>query len=162
MQRGLKAVILLATEAAEKLDKYAEVEQQGKITELKEYQDLMKFYQSKVFHRFQAPLEGTEHWPEQWGSLAVENAQKGSLKGLESVRSDREYELFYIKKEDGTPYFNRSLLRHLQLVGKFDTLLIDPKSDDLFVRLKIMQDRDSHHAAPKNLKCRMGSNRRVF
>ncbi len=153
-QKAIQAIILLVNEAAEKLDKYTEMfkgpQKAGSVKELKEFKDLMHFYQTKVFQRYQTIPETEEKWKDEWGTETEEellDIKRKGLKDLETVRRDNEYELFFITKEDGRPFFHRNLLRHIRLVGQFDELMIDSTEEDPFLRIKVMQDRDLHHAA---------------
>lgn len=157
-QKAIQAIILLVNEAADKLDKYTELfkgpQKAGSVKELKEFKDLMHFYQTKVFQRYQAIPESEEKWKEEWGTETEEellDIKRKGLKDLETVRRDNEYELFYITKEDGRPFFHRSLLRHIRLVGQFDELMIDSVEEDPFLRIKVLQDRDLHYAAQQIL-----------
>lgn len=151
-QRAIQALILLANEAAQKIDKYTEIfKGEGSVTELKEFKELQHFYLTKVAQKFQGGAEAEEKWHEEWGLGAEEKPSAQGLRDLEAIRQDREYELFFIRKDDGLPYFNRSLLRHLQMVGQFDTLLLSSSQEDPFQRLKMAQDRDLHLSAKEIL-----------
>jgi len=52
MQRGIKAIMVLADEAADKLDKctslFKHTYKEGKVSEIKEYKDLRSFYSKKI------------------------------------------------------------------------------------------------------------------
>ncbi|HSX11983.1 MAG TPA: hypothetical protein VLF61_00640, partial [Rhabdochlamydiaceae bacterium] len=56
-QRGIQAIMVLAKEAAQKLDKYTqlfkEVHGPQGVSRLKEYQSLQHFYLSKIMQKFQ-------------------------------------------------------------------------------------------------------------
>jgi hypothetical protein len=153
-QRGIQALMLLAGEAAQKVDRYTEIfkgEKEGEsVTELKEFKELQHFYLTKVVQRFQKIMEREEKWQEEWGAGVEEDrigVQKGGLRDLESVRRDKEYELFLIRKEDGHPFFNRALLHHMQLIGQFDFMFRDPTRENPFLRILMIQDRDAHTSA---------------
>jgi hypothetical protein len=157
-QRGIQAMMLLASEAAQKIDDYTEIfkgDPEGEsVTELKEYKELQHFYLSKIAQQFQKIAEREEKWQEEWG-VGIEEEQigthKGGLKDLESVRRDHEYELFLIRQEDGHPLFNRALLHHMQLIGQFDFMLRDVTRENPFLRVPMIQDRDAHFAAKEIL-----------
>lgn len=157
-QRAIQAIILLAAEAAQKMDKYTEkvtgTKKEESITHLKEYVELQQFYQTKILHKNQNYVDIQEGWQNEWsntleGELIDEQGQ--GLKDLDIVRHDREYELFLLKKEDGKSFFNRDLLRHLRLVAEFDEMLIEAHGDDPFLRIKAIQDRDCHLTAKELL-----------
>ncbi|MES2345446.1 MAG: hypothetical protein V4494_05880 [Chlamydiota bacterium] len=158
MQRGVQSIMALVSEAAQKLDRYTSFfkgsDKKTSVTHIKEYQDLQKYYLTKIINRFQKSLETEEAWQQEWGNLDEESldVQKQGLKDLETVRRDKEYELFYIKRDDGRPFFNKNLLRHIKLVGDFDETLTDPTGEDPFLRLKVIQDREIHDTAREILE----------
>ncbi len=157
-QRGIQAMMLLAGEAAQKIDNYTEIfkgdPEAERVTEIREYKDLQHFYLSKVSQQFPKATEVEEKWQEEWGVGVEEErigVQKGGLKDLESVRRDQEYELFLMRREDGRPFFNRDLLHHMQLLGQFDFMLRDLTRGNPFLRIPVIQDRDAHLAAKEIL-----------
>ena len=152
MQKGIQAIMVLAGEAAEKVDTCTSLfkgMQEEKISELKEYQNLHKFYFTKIVKRFQEVLESEELWKKEWESVDedIRDIQRIGLKDLETVKRDRKYELFYIKKEDGRPYFNRNLIRHIKLVSDFDEVISDVEGADPLLRIQLLQDKDSYETA---------------
>jgi hypothetical protein len=156
-QRGIQAIMVLAGEAAQKLDKYTSLFKgaQG-ASGLKEFKDLQQFYQTKLSKKFQEIIAAEEAWEEEWKQSPDHlDIERRGLKDLEMVRRDREYELFHIKKEDGRPFFNRNLLRHIKLIGDFDETVSDPTGEDPLLKLKVIQDRDVHFAAKEILRLAM-------
>lgn len=158
LQRGINAIMVLAGEAAQKLDKYTSLfkGQRGQeaTSELKEYKDLQDYYHSKITKRFSKAPEKEQVFEQE--TAAVQESEKAdvqrkSLKDLETVRRDKEYELFYIRKENGMPFFNPSLLRHVRLVGEFDETLSDPEGDDPLLKIKMLEDVEAHTAAKEIL-----------
>jgi hypothetical protein len=147
-QKGLQAMMQLAKEAA---TKYTDLftEAHAKEEALPEYQQLQQFYLSKVFS--QVKKEKTE---EGWESEGLEPelyAERQALKDLETVQHDREYELFYIAREDGTPFFSSNLLRHIRMVGNFDETQLEEGVENLFDKIDVILDRDLHVAAQEIL-----------
>lgn len=127
----IKTIMVLVGEAAKKLDKYTAMFYKTKaqsVTELKEYRQLQEFYHDRIARKID---EGT------LGKWVLALSQKGSvdkpitLQGLkaehmkhvfidlDSVKKDTEYELFFIRKEDGTRFFSPRLLRNIKLVSDF-------------------------------------------
>ncbi len=156
-QRGIQAMMVIAGEAAQKLGKYTDLFKGA--AELKEYQDLQQFYLTKIMQRFQQSLKLEEAWEEEWGGLKEEeivDIHRRGLKDLETVRKDKSYELFSIRKEDGRPYFNRNLLRHIKLVGDFDESLIETGAETPFTRVRTIEDRDAHATAREVLNLTAG------
>ncbi len=155
-QRGVQAMILLAGEAAQKIDNYTDIfKKEGEsVTELKEYKELQQYYLTKIAQRFQKTTETEEKWQKEWGAGVGEDAlgvQKGGLKNLESVRRDKDYELFLIRNEEGHPFFNRSLMQHLQLIGQFDFMLRDVTRENPFLRIPMILDKEAQAAAKEVL-----------
>lgn len=153
-QRGVHAIMELAGEAATKMGRctglFKQAHRNEDLSELPEYQDLHRFYYEKIVKRFERELIAEESWQEEWGEEVEEDLmdiERRGLKELEQVRKDRKYELFYIRKEDGKPFFNRNLIRHIRLVTDFDEMLIDKYGDDPLIKIRSIQDRECHHSA---------------
>lgn len=151
-QQGIQAMMLLASEAVQKIDHFTEIfkTEVESVAELKEFKELQHFYLTKVVQRFQNLLEIPEKWQEEWGSGTEEEKDQGITR-MEGVRRDQEYELFFLQREDGRPYFNRSVLRHMELLDRLDGMLRDPKKEDLFLRIAMIHDRDTHLTAKEIL-----------
>lgn len=149
MQRAVQAIMILTSEAVQKMDQYG-----GKIAESQEYQQLQAFYLNKVAKRFRQPVEIQQPWEEETEAFldtAHITSEKQGLKDLEAVRKDQDYELFYIVKENGQPFFNSALLRHVRLVGDFEEVVSEPGSDDPLLKVEQLKDRDLHAAATEIL-----------
>ncbi len=154
-QKGIKAIVQIAEEAASKLQKYSAIFQgvQPALPPLQEFQDLYDFYLQKIVRRLEGVLAEEEKWKKTWEEGVVEEGlEKKSLKDIEVVRRDDRYDLFYIKDEAGRPYFNKNLLRHIGLVGEFDALFNSFEGEDPFLRMKGIQDKEVHQVAQKILK----------
>ncbi len=157
-RQGVQAIMLMANEAAQKIDRCTALFQglhgEGGVKEIKEFQDLQEFYLNKIMKKFHAALAKEEAWEAEWGGEEVDllDIQRRGLKDLETVKRDKEYELFFIRKEDGRPFFSRNLLRHIKLVGKLDESLTDLAGEDPFIRIKAIEDRSVHEAAREILE----------
>ncbi len=153
MQKGIQAIMMLASEAADKVDSYSPLFKkalgQGGVKDLKEYQELQDFYLNKLLRRFQEAQDVEQAWQEQWGSGEEDllDIKKRGLKDLETVKRDKEYELFYIRKEDGNPFFTKNLIRHIKLVTDFDELVTDITGDDPLLRIAIVKDKNANYRA---------------
>lgn len=150
VQRGVQAIMTLVNEAVQKIDNYTEIfKRHGQsAADLHEYKDLTNIYLTKIVPILPKTVE--PDWQGEWGAGLGEDkigTVKGGLRDLESIRSDNEYELFLIRKEDGHPFYNRSLLRHLQLVGQFDFMLRDPTRENPLARMPLLRDKIAHTAA---------------
>ena len=156
-QKGVHAIMVLAGEAAQKMDKYTSLFKgaYGKegVAHLKEYQDLQQFYLTKIMTKFHEALEKEEAWQAEWQGATEDfvDIQRRGLKDLETVKRDREYELFYVRREDGRPFFNRNLLRHIRLVGEADEIVRDPKVEDPLLTTESLQERGVQESARQML-----------
>lgn len=167
---GIKTIMVLVGEAAKKLDKYTHLFHQAQkksVTEFKEYQQLQEFYLTKIAHKVD------ERVLSKWIlglSLGKWKAQKeiefkaapSSSEGLEetlhvfvdldTVKKDTEYELFFIRKEDGSRFFNPRLLRNIKLVCDFGSYFGEHKGIDPLDAVKLWHDKMLHICARDMLK----------
>lgn len=150
-QRGIQAIMVLAGEAAQKVDKFSSLfkgAHGGSVTQLKEFQDLQKFYLNKILRRFQASYESEAAWEaEKFTAPELMDAERKGLKNLETIRRDRDYELLLVNNDDGTPFFHRSIARHIQLIGEFDEGVVEKSEDNPLIKFTYIQDRDLQLAA---------------
>lgn len=158
-RKGIQAIMVLAGEAAQKVDRFSSLfqtaERKESVTELEEYQELQKFYLTKVVKRFQETLAEEEAWQEEWGQeeeKVVFDIERRGIKDLETVRKDHEYELFYLKKEDGRPFFNKNLIRHIRLVGDFDEAVSEVEEGDPIIKIKGVLEKDCLTSAQEILR----------
>ncbi len=150
--RGVQAIMLLASEAIQKMDKFAG-NYPGQFkppSQLKEYTDLQKYYRQQMLNqRPSLPSEEGEEWENDF--ISVE-AEKRGLQDIEAVRKDQNYELFFIKNENDKPYFNKTLLRHIRLIGNFDDLVMKVEGEDPLMKMRELLDRELHEGAKEALR----------
>ena len=79
-------------------------------------------------------------------TLKRPHAISSGLKDFETVRRDKEYELFYIRNEEGNPYFNTELLRNIKLTVDLESQ-DDTFEEDPLLKVRSMQDRDLQSSA---------------
>ncbi|NGX39061.1 MAG: hypothetical protein KR126chlam1_00381 [Chlamydiae bacterium] len=155
VQKGIQAIMLLAVEATQKMDKYAALypDKYKPVSHLKEYQDLQKYYLQQILHQMAGPKESPEEWEESLVDREEElELQKRGLKDLEAVRKDQNYELFFIKSDNDATYFSRNLLRHIRLLGNFDELMSLAEGEDPLLRIRELVDRELHEGAKEVLR----------
>lgn len=143
LQNGVRAMMALVEESVKKMDAYGAIAAAGRpISKLSEYKELRDFYLNVIVKEFGKEL-----------SLKVEleeenkEPQEHEIKNVEVVRQDREYELFFIRKEDGKPYFNKEFLRHLKVVGDCNQLIESLESEDPLPSLQVIQDKEVYEGA---------------
>lgn len=134
-RRAVAAMVALAGESAKRLERYLEL-RLGKtamgILEREELRALQDFYERKF------SLQVKEDEPHEVNDALLRN--------MEAVRSDQEYELFYIRKEDGSPYYSPELLRHMRLVCDVESEG-DSFEEDPLLQVRSMLDRDIQASA---------------
>jgi len=172
---GIKTIMVLVGEAAKKLDKYTKVflkKDFKSVTTLKEYRDLQQFYQRRISKKVDEGQLGK--WILGLSKKVKEAPQKEERMGrkplktkhvfvdLENVKKDNEYELFYIRKEDGSRYFSPRLIRNMKLVCDFGNYFVDNEGDDPLFSLPIWKDRSAHRSAASILRSIGGRLDRFF
>lgn len=165
---GIKTIMVLVGEAAKKMDKYTSIfKQKESITQLKEYQQLQEFYRTKIARKIDDGVfsqwilgltlgkgkEGREiaftPFPEKIDKLTNTNHV---FVDLDAVKKDTEYELFFIRKEDGSRFFSPRLLRNIHLICGFGSYFGEKKESDPFEGTKQWVDRVLHAFACEILK----------
>jgi hypothetical protein len=148
----------LVGEAAKKLDRYTALfhKQRGKsATESQEYKRLQQFYQSRLAHQIDDSILGKwilalaqQTAPKVLPKLIGPEQQPSQLEhvyvDLEAVKKDLEYELFFVRKSNGTRFFHPRLLRNLKLTCDFANR---GEGNDLLIDLSLWQDRYFQGAA---------------
>ena len=159
MQKGVKSVITLAQEAAKNIDSFSHIFPEGpriqNLKETKEFNDLEEFYEKKIITRFHEALKMEEEWEEELleSEAEVFNIQKRGLKNLEMVIRDKDYELFYISKEGGGPFYSVSLKRHIKLVSDFDFLVEQFEGPDPLLKIRVLSDELAYQRAIQIKNC---------
>lgn len=125
---GVAPLMALISESAQKMEAYL-VDRIGHplqtpLVELASYQELKRLYR-------------------EWSAAKKEEGQE-----LESIRRDRDYELFVIRKENGRPYFDVNLLKHVKMVCGFEGGALE---DDPLLRIRSLIDRDLQTSARQML-----------
>lgn len=153
MRKGVAAMMVLVGESAQKMDAFFTLRLgkalDEKVGDLEEFQALQKFYSKHFAKKFAGGIEGDEAWKEEWKENPESELLDVSNTGLQNfdvVKQDKEYELFYIRNEDGVPYFNAELLRNIKLSCDFD-LGSEEFEEDPLLKVRSMQDRDLHATA---------------
>ncbi len=162
---GIKTIMVLVGEAAKKLDKYTQIfHQTQSVTDFKEYKQLQEFYRSKIARKID---EGVlSKWilglalgktkgvtfkaaPKKTDKLTD---TKHVFVDLETVKKDTEYELFFIRKEDGSRFFSPRLLRNIKLVCDFGSYFGERKELDPLEHVKQWYDRALHTCSKEMIK----------
>jgi hypothetical protein len=158
-RKGIQSIMVLAGEAANKLNDYLTLFDDSKICQnilqTDQYKNLQKFYLEKFSKKFSDQLEGDKAWERQWEeSKSHENINhlEHGLNDFDSIKNDLLYELFYLTDENAKPFFNPSMLRNIKLFCDFDEKEMIEDIEDPFLRVTFIQDRDMQVAAKTILK----------
>lgn len=149
---GIKTIMVLVGEAAKKLDRFTKLfhgARAASVMNTKEYKALQDFYQKRIARKID---EGTlGKWvlaltaprvPQVKARTAPPSLDmsKRVVVDLDTVKKDTEYELFFMRKDDGTRYFGPALLRNIRLVCDFGDYFSDSKGDDPLSHLEVWRD----------------------
>ena len=146
------AIMALVTRVAERLEKFSQVVQNEKLTDIrhaKEFQDLLDFYQRKI-----APIASKQAIIERVTQLSIPTIITTTHEGnkleklfvdLESLKNDRDYELLFIRKEDGSRFFNPRLVQNMQAITHFVEKETQAPAERIFSGLQNSQSRASAH-----------------
>ncbi len=150
-RKGTRAMMDLIGESASKMDAFFSLRLgkplEQKVADREEFKALQTFYSKQFAHRFSEPVEGDEAWEEEWReNKEGDLLSKTGLGNFETVKRDQDYELFYVRNEEGEPYFNAELLRNIKLSCDFD-LSGEEFEEDPLLKIRTMQDRDLHATA---------------
>jgi len=164
---GIKAIMVLVGEAAKKLDKYTDHSHKKymSITELKEYKHLQEFYLSRIARKIDESV--LSKWILALAQRAMSQKQvveekvvpasrimqsKHIFVDLEAVKKDSEYELFFIRKVDGSRFYSSRLIRNIKLVCDFGDRMSEMKRDDPLESIKIWYDKTLKTASANILR----------
>jgi hypothetical protein len=147
-RKGIASMMSLVGESANKIETYLTY-RMGKASNVKiagreEFKALQTFYVNRFSKKFEGGIDGEAAWSEEWKEneeAPLLDLSKTGLKDFETVKRDSEYELFYLRKEDGKPYFSTDLLRNIKLTCDFE-LEAETFEEDPLLKVRAMQDRD--------------------
>lgn len=154
----VKTIMVLVGEAAKKLDKYQSLFQKAQhhksITELKEYKQLQDLYLTRIERHVDEDrlgkwilALGQKRESKQSSETAVKRKSmqtKHLFIDLDAVKKDIEYELFFLRKDDGTRFFSPKLIRNLKLVSDFGDYLREEKLADPLGDIAVWRSRIAH------------------
>ena len=152
MMKGMRSSIMhLVGDAAKKLDFYIhELHGSERVKDFKEYKELHKLYDTRTDVIGRGALFRSKDEKKEGSGSAVKKHSKKTecltetkkiFVNLENVKKDTEYELFFIRKEDGTRFFSPSILRNLKLVCDFESYLHPVENKNPLENLKEWEDR---------------------
>ncbi len=154
---GIKTIMVLVGDAAKKIDHFTKLfdeKHYGSATKLLEYKQLQEFYKKKISRTIDESTLGK--WLLALTQRTLKEHQEKHAEGmrsletrhifvdLEAIKKDRDYELFFVRKEDGLRFFNPRIVRNMKLVADFGTHLGRVGDRELFYDQKLWEDRQAH------------------
>jgi hypothetical protein len=148
----LALIVSKAEEISVNLDKYTSLfEKEVKGVHIKAfneylalrefYEDLLKSRQTRVFVTKQE-----NKIKEESPVFIIEKTEQEKF--LDFVKEDKHYDLFYLRSEEGMPFYDTSFIRHLQFKPKD---YIELEFEDPFIQIKNIQDKEYQMLADKLL-----------
>ncbi len=158
-RRGFQAIMVMAAEAANKIDQYLDLLPKQptleKINDCSIYKQLKEFYLEKIAKKFSEALEGEEPWKNEWKenekSLLLD-VEKSGLKDFEILKRDEDYELFYLVDEDEKPFLDPHLIRNIKLFCDYDEEALKKIEEDPLLKVRIFLDKDFQEASKQILE----------
>lgn len=133
--KNITTLMALIGNSTDKIEKYLSLSLNKpieKISQRPEYTQLHTFYQKNIANQIQ--------------TLEPEIVDEEMVSNMETVRQDKDYELFYIRHEDGSPYFDLDIVRHMRVIADFDAEG-DHFEDDPLLQIRTILDRDVQASA---------------
>jgi hypothetical protein len=177
----IHTMMTLVNEAGKKIDLYCSAFQSGEggsVTDLDEYSQLIAFYEQIVSKGDKKKEGATSQLAEGQGlqrlfSKVVQpsdqtvraiaerklSPQRGSSAeshrvyvDVDSVKKDREYELFFLRKRAGERYYSDNLVRNLRLVCDFGDIFVANQVKDPLVQTRYWLDKAFQVSAVNMIK----------
>lgn len=171
---SIKAIMVLVEEAAKKLDKYGKIlfsdhKNFTSVSEFKEFKQLKEFFLTKIARKRD---EGNlSKWILNLSQKKESNLNLSLLNtipsiqlptnfkennwlfvNLEAVKIDSEYELLYIRRQDGSRFFNPRLLRNIKLVCDLEYYFNSHGKLDPLTPIAYWYDHIAHGSAKQIMK----------
>ena len=158
---GIKNIMVLVGEAAKKLDRFRSIFhvsiKEKNVTDWKEYKQLQDFYLNRIARHIDEGVLSKWILGLAQKAFAVETPSLTEAKkelqtahifvDLEAVKKDTEYELFFMRKEDGSRFYSPRLIRNIKLVCDFGEYIGEDRVDDPLIDLVVWQDHFMHSCA---------------
>ncbi len=151
---AIQSMMGLVGEVSSKLNGYlslfSDYSEKMDITKSKVYIELQNYYLKNIENKIDTGLEGDAAWEDEWkrnDHSTLLDIDKRGLKNFETIKKDKEYELFYLTDEDGEKYFSHELIRNIKLVCDFDEQPNIKMEEDPLLHIRNIQDRDLQASA---------------
>jgi hypothetical protein len=156
MQNAIRALMNFIHEALDKVQKYTPLfkrdEGLSSLADLQEVKDLEEYYASAIAPHMKE--EEGEFWEDRWDvkGLELTDVQRRGLTTLSDLCSDKFYDLLYLLKEDGKPFYDFDMLKKAHMLYELDTSISTQEIEGLFHKVRMIEDRQGHLRAQYLLK----------
>lgn len=164
-QAGIKKIMLLVGKATDKLKNYTHlfkgIHKEG-AEETKEYRQLNKFYNERIaieeddkislidLSRKERKMEAQKHPEIEEDENAIKSKQ--FVLDIEKTKQDKDYELLYIQRDDGTRFMEPDYFRNVKVACNFTNFVGEKAERDPIEGLEHWQDLSLHRSAIRALK----------
>jgi len=164
-QAGIKKIMLLVGKATDKLKNYTHlfkgVHKEG-VEETKEYRQLNKFYNERIaieeddkislidLSRKNRQMESQKHPDIEEDENAIKSKQ--FVLDVEKTKEDKNYELLYIQREDGSRFMEPEFYRNVKVACNFTDFVGKKSERNPIEGLEHWQDLSLHRSAVKMLR----------
>jgi hypothetical protein len=145
---ALRRTLTRLSQTAAKLDRvYQQLQgtQPGFITGSLEYREVQQVYDSFTPRKRMAPVK-----PPALEAVIPPHVEE--MNGLQQILADLDYELCYLRRDDGTPFLTEALRNSVELAADFGMDFESFAGDDPFVWTLSWKDQLLHHKARAILK----------
>lgn len=157
VRSNFRSLMAMVGEAGRKLDRCTGIFQQAyRVSDLAEYRALEDFFQQKLAK----PIgESPEQNLDQLAKRTLEDGEGNFIslharaaEDLQRLIDDSEYELFFLKKEDGTSFFTPQLMRNLKVIHQLGKNLPEAVESDPLIELRELLDLEAHQRCRQLLR----------
>ncbi|MCB1213117.1 MAG: hypothetical protein KDK40_02355, partial [Chlamydiia bacterium] len=149
---GMKSIMALVSDSVELFDHILYKDQKRSITQWKEFKNLRKIYKERFSYGKELPyskylLELTQQIFQKDLSKHTSPIPEESIKhvaiNMENIQKDYEYELLYMRKDNGTKFYDSTLVKNMRLIYGFQDYFYENSSESASHR--VLEYRDTHY-----------------
>ncbi len=160
----IHTIMVLLGRAAKKLEKYTNLFNEVKkdITKVQEWRDIQNFYQYEVkeFGKEKALQSKIDQlWQSSFALKETSEKEfikhidhENELHGIDVVKQDTHYELFYLKKENRGLFFEKDIVKEIQKYCREEDFFEEEATDDPLLQVKNWHDKSLQAASKAILK----------
>lgn len=161
LQHGIDTIMVLVGEAASKLDRYTsifkKVHKGEGITSLKEYKDLQEYYRHTFVKKNVERAPSKESSKQLKARIEAEETEEEGKEGqvlfeIDEIKRDGDYELLYLRRENGSFLYQPSLIKKMQIASEVSGYVGESAGDDPYIQIKSWEDKRLYDLAMQLLQ----------